>query len=61
MGPYLLIQILTSYKVGCRKVRWIENWLSCQAQRVVTGGTKFSWRTVTGGVSPEYDSGANTV
>lgn len=50
MGPDLLIEILTSYnpEMGWRKVRWVENWLSCQAQRVVVSGIKSIWRTVTG-------------
>ncbi|GAB0182767.1 mitochondrial enolase superfamily member 1 [Grus japonensis] len=31
-------------------VRWIENWLSGRAQRVVISGTESSWRPVAGGV-----------
>ncbi|GAB0185778.1 mitochondrial enolase superfamily member 1 [Grus japonensis] len=36
-------------KCGLHKwtVRWIENWLNNQAQRVVISGTKYSWREVT--------------
>lgn len=42
-------------------MRWIENWFSFKAQRVVVSGMKSSWKTVTGGVTPDYDTGANTV
>jgi len=31
-------------------VRWIENWLNGQTQRVVISGTESSWRLVTSGV-----------
>jgi len=33
-----------------RAVRWIENWLYGQVQRVMTSGTKSSWRPVTSSV-----------
>jgi len=31
-------------------VKWIENWLSGSAQRVVISGTESAWRPVTGSV-----------
>lgn len=32
-------------------VRWTEHWLNCQAEWVMIGGTKSSWRSATGGVT----------
>jgi len=32
-------------------VRWVENWLTGRAQRVVISGTESSWRLVANGVS----------
>ena len=32
-------------------VRWVENWLTGRAQRVVVGGAESGWRPVTSGVS----------
>ena len=34
-----------------RMIRWVENWLDYQAQRVVTSGAKPSQKTLTSGVS----------
>ena len=31
-------------------VRWVENWLTGRAQRVVIGGAESGWRPVTSGV-----------
>ena len=31
-------------------VRWVENWLTGRAQRVVVGGAESGWRPVTSGV-----------
>lgn len=31
-------------------MRWADNWLSCQSQKVMISNTKSSWRSVTNGV-----------
>ena len=31
-------------------MRWVENWLTGRAQRVVVGGAESGWRSVTSGV-----------
>ena len=31
-------------------VRWVENWLTGRARRVITGGTESGWRPVTSSV-----------
>ncbi|KAK4830835.1 hypothetical protein QYF61_013764 [Mycteria americana] len=46
----ILIDKLISYGLGKRTVRWTENLLNGQLQRVVTSGTKSRWRLVTSGV-----------
>ena len=38
---------LLVYGLDKQTVRWIENWLNGQAQRVVISGTKSRWRPVT--------------
>lgn len=37
-----------------RGIKWVENCLNCQAQRMVNSGTKFSWCLVTIDVSQAY-------
>ena len=34
-------------------IRWVENWLDCQSQKVVGSGSESSWRSLSG-----FDSGA---
>lgn len=46
----ILIEKLMYNDLDQQMVRWIENWLSDQAQRMAIG-TKSSWRQVTSGVS----------
>ena len=46
----ILIDKLTKYGLEKSTVRWTENWLNSQAQRVVISGTKSSWRPVTSSV-----------
>lgn len=45
-----LIDKLVKYQVDIQTVRWIENWLNCQAERIVTRCMKPSWRPGTSGV-----------
>jgi len=37
---------LIKYGLDKWTLQWIENWLNCQAQRIVTRERKFSWRPV---------------
>ncbi|GAB0204001.1 mitochondrial enolase superfamily member 1 [Grus japonensis] len=46
----ILIEKLMKYGLDKQTVRWIENWLNGQAQRVVISSTKSSWRPVTSSV-----------
>ena len=43
----ILREKLMKYGLDEQTGRWTENWLNDQAQRVVTGGPKSSWRPVT--------------
>lgn len=38
------------YRLDKWTVRWIKNWLNCQAQRILISSTKSRWRPVTSGV-----------
>lgn len=40
-------------KLGKWTVRWVENWLDCQAQRAVISDTRSNWRPVISGVTPQ--------
>jgi len=40
---------LKNYLLGKGSVRWTENQLNCQAQRIVINGTKSIWSPVTNG------------
>jgi len=46
----ILVDKLMKYGLDKWTVRQFENWLSCQAQRVVISGTKHSWEPLTTGV-----------
>ncbi|PKU40581.1 rna-directed dna polymerase from mobile element jockey-like [Limosa lapponica baueri] len=46
----IFIEKLTKHRLDEQTARWTENWLSGHSQRVVIGGLKFSWRSVTSGV-----------
>lgn len=41
---YPIIYSLIKYGLGKWSVRWTENWLSCQAQRIVISDSKSCWR-----------------
>lgn len=43
----ILIEKLLLYRLDEQRVRWLENSLNGQAQRVMISGTKISWRPVT--------------
>jgi len=43
VSQMMLIQKLVKYGLDEQAVRWIENWLNGQAQRVVVSGRKSSW------------------
>ncbi|PKU45823.1 rna-directed dna polymerase from mobile element jockey- hypothetical protein [Limosa lapponica baueri] len=47
----MLIEKLMKYGLDEQTVRWTENWLNCQIQRVVISGRKSSWRPLTNGVT----------
>ena len=47
---YNTIDKLTKYGLDKWTVRWTENWLNGQAQRVVISGTNSSWGQVTSAV-----------
>lgn len=34
-------------------IRWMENWLNCQAKRVVIGSTKSNRQLVASGIPPQ--------
>lgn len=54
-----LIDKLMKYKLGKWTVRWTEQWLNCQTQRVEIGNTKSSWRPGTSRV-PQWPILLNT-
>ncbi|GAB0188535.1 hypothetical protein GRJ2_001318800 [Grus japonensis] len=41
------------YGLDEQTVRWTENWLNIQAQRLAFSGKKSSWRSIGGGVPQE--------
>ena len=51
---------LAKYGLDKWAVRWTENWLNSQAQRVVISSRKSSWRSDTSGL-PRVDMRANIV
>ncbi|CAM4665110.1 unnamed protein product [Caretta caretta] len=46
----ILASKLKKYGLDEWTIRWIESWLDCQAQRVVTNGSVSSWQPVSRGV-----------
>lgn len=46
----ILIDKLMKYGLDKWTVRWSENWLNCQAESVVIGSTKSTWRLFTSNV-----------
>jgi len=49
----VFIEKVMNYQLDRWTLRWTENWLNCQAQRVVISGTKSCWWPVTSGVLQE--------
>jgi len=47
----ILIGQLLMQRLDEQTVKWPENWLNSQAQRVIISGRKSSWRPVTSSVS----------
>ncbi|CAM4557544.1 unnamed protein product [Caretta caretta] len=46
----ILVSKLKKYGLDECTTRWVENWLHCRAQRVVTNGSMSSWQPVSSGV-----------
>lgn len=42
----IIMDKLMKHGLGKWTVRWVENWLNCQAQRVMSSSMKSSWRPV---------------
>ncbi|CAM5076581.1 unnamed protein product [Eretmochelys imbricata] len=46
----ILVSKLKKYGLDGCTTRWVESWLDCRAQRVVTNGSMSSWQPVSSGV-----------